>query len=128
MTTRALLPHYRQARRGGASRHDAYAIARRAASPLGRMGDYAPAPWTVTAWAQPDADGFADIPVMIADSRGHVIAAVSNDAPADEANATAARIVECLNALDGAHDAAGYIRYLARCRDTLDELTQPEKQ
>lgn len=123
--SRPSLTAYRAARAAGNSRHDAYSIARRAASPLGRMGDYAPAPWTVTAWAQPDADGFADIPVMIADARGHVVAAVSNDAPAGEANATAARIVECLNALAGAHDAAGYIRYLARCRDTLDELTQP---
>ena len=125
MTTRTLLPHYLQARRAGNSRHDAYAIARRAASPLGRMGDYAPPPWQVVAQAQPDAAGFADVPVTIADARGYIVAAVSNDAPADEANATAARIVECVNALAGAHDAAGYIDWLERCRDTLDKLTEP---
>lgn len=125
VATRALLPHYRAAKRAGNSSHDAYAIARRAASPLGRMGDHAPAPWRVVALAQPDAAGFADVPVTIADARGYVVAAVSNDAPADEANATAARIVECVNALAGAHDAAGYIEYLQRCRETLDKLTEP---
>lgn len=125
MVTRTLLPHYRAARRAGNSHHDAYAIARRAASPLGRMGDHAPAPWRVVAHAQPDKDGFADVPVTIADARGYIVAAVSNDAPADEANATAARIVECVNALAGQHDAAGYIDWLERCRDTLDKLTEP---
>lgn len=125
MTTRSLLPHYRAARRNGNSRHDAYAIARRAASPLGRMADHAPPPWQVVAHARPDKDGFADVPVTIADARGFIVAAVSNDAPAGEANATAARIVECVNALAGQHDARGYIDWLERCRDTLDKLTEP---
>lgn len=125
MVTQSLLPHYRAARAAGNSRHDAYAIARRASSPLGRMADHAPIPWRVVAQAQPDNDGFADVPVTIADSRGFIVAAVSNDAPADEANATAARIVECVNALAGQHDARGYIDWLERCRDTLDKLTKP---
>lgn len=126
MINRPSLTAYRQARAAGDSKHDAYALAKRAASPLGRMGDHAPAPWRVTAQAQPDAAGFADVPVTIADARGYIVAAVSNDAPASEANATAARIVECVNALAGQYDARGYIEWLERCRDTLDKLTKLE--
>lgn len=124
---RDLLPHYRQARQDGATQAAAYATARRAITPLGRMASHAPAPWVVTSWATDDSSGYADVPVTIADSRGFIVAAVSNDAPAREANATAARIVECVNALAGAHDAAGYIEYLQQCRETLDRYTQPEK-
>lgn len=126
MINRPSLTAYRAARRNGNSRHDAYALAKRAASPLGRMGDHAPIPWRVVAQARPDKDGFADVPVTIADARGYIVAAVSNDAPADEANATAARIVECVNALAGQYDARGYIAWLERCRDTLDKLAKPE--
>lgn len=128
MNRHAILPLYREARAQGIGSQEARAIAEReyarAMSTLQRMKLHAPTPWHVATWADADAVGFADIPPIIADKRGYTIALASNDAPMSEANATAARIVECVNAFHGVTHPAEYLEELRSIARMMDELTR----
>lgn len=120
---------YKHARAAGMDRKEAAALAARevarVTSAIARMGTHAPTPWSVQSWAGEDDMGFADDVIRIVCAEGHVIAAVSDDAPFEEANATGARIVECVNALTGVHDPASYLETLRAMSRMLDDITRP---
>lgn len=123
-----LLHDYRAARSAGLAPPRARSVAirqhRDRNAPLMLMVDYAPGPWQPGRLAEPDAAGFADAPIEILCNRGHVVAAVSPDAPATEANATAARITECINAFRGIIHPAEYLAHLKACARMLEEYTR----
>ena len=131
MNAHAILPIYKAARASGIAPNLARAMAQRETARVLRElsgANYeAPGPWHVKAWASEsrDGSGFADVPVMIADRRGFVIAAASNDAPALEANATAARIVECVNAFRGIPNPGKHMQRLREYAAMLDKVTRP---
>ena len=125
MTPRTLLPIYKAARAQGIDGPVARRMAQDALSPLRRMRAHAPIPWMIPRLAEPDDIGFADQPVSIVCAAGRVVAMVSNDAPADEANATALRIVECVNALQGVINPAAYLDRLRGYASLLEAETAP---
>lgn len=125
----AIYPLYKAARAEGIEKHEARKIAEREyhriTSSLAKIKLHAPGPWHVAEWAGEDSLGFADRIVYVCAANGWAACAVTNDAPMSEANATAARIIECVNALDGVPDPAAYIAHLRDCEKMLKELTAP---
>ena len=131
-TAHAILPIYKLARAEGIPESEARAIAQREyariTSSLARMREHAPGPWGAEFVDEhADGSGFAAAPVYIHDRRGHVVAAVSDDAPMSEANATAARIIECVNALEGVADPVAYIARLRSYAAMLERETAPRR-
>lgn len=125
-----LLSLYKHARADGKSREDAHAIATRelarTMSTLARMNMHAREPWTVQQFAEESADGtgFSANMARIACGRGHfMVALVSDDAPMSETNATAARVVECVNALAGVPDPIAYIAELRAYKQLIETAT-----
>lgn len=128
-TAHAILPIYKMARAQGIAESEARAIAQREyariTSALAGMREHAPGPWGAEFCDREHDDGFkAGGPIYIHDRRGHVIAAVSDDAPMSEANATAARIIECVNALEGVRDPVAYLERLRGYGRLLEEATR----
>lgn len=131
-TAHAILPIYKMARAEGIAHAQARAIAlreyARITSTIARMREHAPGPWGVEFVDEhADGSGFAARPIYIHDRRGHIVAAVSDDAPMSEANATAARIIECVNALEGVADPVAYLARLRSYAAMLERETAPRR-
>lgn len=122
MNARGILQLYRAARDAGHDNRSARRMAEseyaRSMTTLQTLKLHAPTPWHVIEWAEHD-----DTIIRIADRRGHVVAVIPPSGSMAHTNATAARIVECVNALNVVADPRAYVLDSDENRRLLDSAT-----